>query len=155
MVEQEANSEKKADVLKDAQTRLARLYMASSNLKQASEYWRTLLVVAATEEERQQVRGQLLRSYLGLASVDQAAELISKGLSAKDLDLGPTGFVVKNIEEYLNNPATTNPGVLLDALQQIKVSDPGTLQAWRALLSEWSKRFAKAKKSDDTGRVNN
>ncbi len=155
LVEQEANSEKKADVLKDAQTRLARLYVASNNLKQASEYWRTLLAVVVTEEERQQVRGQLLRAYLGLASVDQAAELISKGLLAKDLDLGQTGFVVKSIEEYLNNPATTNPRVLLDALQQIKVSDPGTLQAWRALLSGWSERFAKAKKSEDTGRISN
>jgi len=155
LVEQEAKSEKKADVLKEAQTRLAQLYMTSNNFKQASEYWRNLLDVAATEEERQQVRGQLLRAYLGLASMDQAADLISKGLSAKDLDLNPTGFVVKSVEEYLNSPTTTNPSVLLDVLQQIKVSDPGTLRAWRALLSGWSERFAKAKKSEDTGRINN
>jgi HEAT repeat protein len=155
LVEQEAKSENKADVRKDAQMRLAQLYVESSNLKQASEYWRNLLEVAATEEERQQIQGQLLRAYLGLASVDQAAELISKYLSAKDLDLRPTGFVVRGIEEYLNSPTTTNPGVLLDVLQQIKVSDPGTLQAWRALLSGWSDRFAKAKKSEETGRINN
>ena len=155
LVEQEAKSEKKPDVLKDAQTRLAQLYVASNNLKQASEYWRNLLDVAATEEERQQVRGQLLRAYLGLASVDQAADLISKGLLAKDLDLRPTGLVVKSIEEYLNSPATTDPGVLLGMLQQIKVSDPSTSQAWRALLSGWSERFAKAKKSEDTGRIDN
>jgi HEAT repeat protein len=154
LVEQAAKSEKKADVLKDAQTRLAQLYMASSNFKQASEYWRGLLDVAATAEERRQVRGQLLRAYLGLASMDQVADLISKGLSAKDLDLGPTGFVVKSIEEYLNSPTTTNPSVLLDVLKQVKVSDPGTLQQWRALLSGWSERFAKAKKSDDTDRIN-
>ena len=154
LVEQEARSEKKADVCKDAQARLAQLYGASNNLKQASDYWRALLDVAATAEERQQVQAQLVRAYLGLASMDQAVELISKGLSAKDLDLRPTGFVVKSIEEYLNSPTTTDPNVLLGMLQQIKVSDPSMAQAWRALLSGWSERFAKAKKSDETGRFN-
>ncbi len=154
LVEQEAKSEKKADVLKDAQTRLAQLYATSNNFKQASEYWKNLLEVAATPEDRQQVLGQLLRAYLGLASMDQAADLISKGLSAKDLDLRPAGVVVKSIEEYLNSPTTTNPNVLLDALRQIKISDSGTLQEWRNLLNGWSEKFAKAKKSDDTGRIN-
>ena len=155
LVEQEAKSEKKTDVLKDAQTRLAQLYATSNNFKQASEYWKNLLEVAATEEERQQVRGQLLRAYLGLASMDQAADLISKGLSAKDLDLRPTGFVVKSIEEYLNSPTTTDPNVLLSVLQQIKVSDPSTSGQWRALLNGWSERFARAKKTDETGRIIN
>jgi HEAT repeat protein len=155
LVEQEAKSEKKADVLKDAQTRLAQLYMASSNFKQAAEYWKNLLDVAPTVEERRQARGQLLRAYLGLGSMDQAADLISKGLSAKDLDLSQTGFVAKSVEEYLNSRTTTDPNVLLAVLQQIKVSDPGTLQQWRALLNGWSERFAKAKKSDDTDRINN
>jgi len=155
LVEQEAKSEKKPDVLKEAQTRLAQLYVASNNLKQASEYWRILRDVAATPEEKQQVEGQLLRSYLSLASVDQAAELISKYLSAKDLDLRPAGFLVRGIEEYLNSPATTNAGLLLGALQQIKVSDSATQQVWRGLLTGWSERFAKAKKSEDTGRIDN
>jgi hypothetical protein len=87
--------------------------------------------------------------------VDQAAELISKGLSTKDLDLRPTGSVAKVIEEYLNSPTTTDPDVLLGVLRQIKVSDPATSQAWGALLSGWSERFAKAKKSEDAGRINN
>ncbi len=153
LVEQDAKSEKKADVLKDAQMRLAQLYVESKNLKQASEYWRTLLDAAAPGEERQQIQGQLLRAYLGSGSVDQAADLISKCLSAKDLDLRPTGLVVRVIEEYLNSPTTTDPGIFLRMLQQIKVADPGTLQAWRLLLSGWSERFAKAKKSEDTGRI--
>jgi HEAT repeat protein len=155
LVEQAAKSENKADVGKDAQMRLAQLYMESKNLKQASEYWRTLLEVAATEEERRHVRAQLLRAYLGLGSVDQAAELISKGLSAKDLDLRPTGPVVKVIEEYLNSPMTTDPNIFLVALQRIKVSDPAMQQAWRSLLGAWSERFAKAKKSETTGGINN
>jgi HEAT repeat protein len=154
LIEQQAKSEKKADVLKDAQTRLAQLYVESRNFKQASEYWRTLLDAAAPGEERQQNYGQLLRAYLASGSVDQAAELISKGLSAKDLDLRPSGSVAKVIEEYLNSQTTTDPNALLGILQQIKVSDPGTLQPWRTLLSGFE-RFAKAKKSEDTGRMDN
>ncbi|MCL5281849.1 MAG: adaptin domain-containing protein [Planctomycetes bacterium] len=154
LVEQEAKSENKADVLKDARVRLAQLYVESKNLKQASEYWKTLLDVVAPGEERQQIQGQLLRTYLGSGSVDQAVELISKGLSAKDLDVRPTGSVAKIVEEYLNSPTTTDPNVFLASLQPIKVSDPGTLQDWRALLSGWS-RFARAKKSEDAGRMDN
>jgi hypothetical protein len=70
------------------------------------------------------------------------------------LDLRPTGFLVKGIEEYLNSPTTTSPGVLLGTLQQIKISDAGASQAWRTLLTGWSERFAKAKKGEDTGRIN-
>jgi HEAT repeat protein len=154
LMELEAKSENKADVLKDTRTRLAQLYVESKNLKQASEYWKMLLDAAAPGEERQQTQGQLLRAYLGSGSLDQAADLISKGLSAKDLDLRSTGSVAKVIEEYLNSPATTDPGVFLGMLQQIKVSDPNTQQAWRALLNGWSV-VAKAKKSEDTGRINN
>jgi hypothetical protein len=154
LVEQEAKSESKVDVLKDARTRLAQLYVESKNLKQASEYWRMLLDTAAPGEERQQIQGQLLRAYLGSGSVDQAADLTSKCLSAKDLDFRSTGPVVRVIEEYLKSPTTADPNVFLGVLQQIKVSDPGTEKAWRALLNAWSDTFAKAKKSEDTGRIN-
>jgi HEAT repeat protein len=155
LVEQKALSENKADVLKDARTNLAQLYVSSNNLKQASEYLKTLLAIAATDEEKQRVQAQLLRVYLGLASVDQASDLISKCLLSKDLDLSPNGFVVKSIEEYLNSPTTTDAGVLLGSLQQIRVRDPDTLRAWRALLGRWSERYAKAKKTEGGDRPNN
>jgi hypothetical protein len=71
------------------------------------------------------------------------------------LDLTPNGFVVKSIEEYLNSPTTTDPGILLTVLKGIKVKDPGTMQTWGELLSQWSERFAKAKKTEDGGRTNN
>ncbi|MCX5647244.1 MAG: HEAT repeat domain-containing protein [Phycisphaerae bacterium] len=155
LVEQRAQNENAADLLKAARMSLAQLYVASNNLKQASECLNTLLGAAVTEEERQQVQPQLLRVYLGLASMDQASDLISKCLLAKDLDLSSDGFLVKVIEEYLNNPTTTEPGVLLGVLGQIRVRDSGTSQTWHALLSRWSERFAKAKKAEDGGRTNN
>ncbi len=73
---------------------------------------------------------QLLRVYLGLSSMDQASDLVSKCLSAKNLDLSPNGFVVKSIEEYLNSPTTTDPGILLGVLKQIKVKDPEIMRTW-------------------------
>jgi HEAT repeat protein len=155
LVEQRAQSENGPDLLKGARMSLAQLYVASNNLKQASECLNTLLSAAVGEEEKQQLQSQLLRVYLGLASMDQASDLVSKCLSAKGLDLSSEGFLVRAIEDYLNNPATTDPGVLLGVLQQVKVRDPETLRAWRALLNRWSERFAKARKIEDSGRTNN
>lgn len=154
LAEQKAKTENKTDLLKDVRTRLAQLYVASNNLKQASESLRDLLDIAASEEEKQPIRAQLLRAYLGLANMDQAADLVSKCLLAKDLDLSSNGFLVKSIEEYLSNPAAADPGALLGSLRQIKVKDPGTLQVWGALLIGWSERFAKAKKIENGGRTN-
>jgi len=155
LVEQRALNENAPDLLKGARMSLAQLYMASNNLKQASECLKMLLAVAVTEEEKQLLQAQLLRVYLGLASMDQASDLITKCLLAKDLDLSSNGFLVRVIEEYLNNPTTAEPGILLGVLGQIRVRDSGTLQAWNVLLSRWSERFAKAKRAEDGGRTNN
>jgi HEAT repeat protein len=155
LVEQKAKSENKADLLKDVRTNLAQLYVSSNNLKQASEYLKMLLGVVATAEEKQRVQSQLLRVYLGLASMEQVSDLVSECLSARDVDL-TNGFVVKSIEEYLNSPTTTDPGALLGSLQQqVRVKDPETLRAWRAVLSRWAEKFAKAKKVEVGNRVNN
>ena len=69
LVEQKAQSENKADLLRDAQVNLADLYVAAGNLKQASEYLKTLLAAGATGEERLRLQGQLLQVYLGLGSI--------------------------------------------------------------------------------------
>jgi len=155
LVEQRAQSENNADLLKEARANLVQLYLSSNNLKQASECLRTQLGVATTEEERQRLRSQLLPIYLGLAAVDQSCDLISKYLSTKGLDLSANGFVVRSIEEYLNNPTTTDPSALLTALQQIPVKDAETLKAWRLWLGRWTEKYAKAKKAEDSGRINN
>jgi len=86
--------------------------------------------------------------------MDQASELIHKCLSAKNLDL-TDNFVVKSIEEYLNDPKTTDPGAVVGVLQQIRLKDLETSRVWQSLLSRWIERFAKAKKVEDSGRANN
>ncbi|MEN6575459.1 MAG: hypothetical protein ABFD90_03885 [Phycisphaerales bacterium] len=154
LAEQKAQAENKVDLLKDAQTNLADLYSASGNLKQASEYLKILLA-GATVQEKPQLQGRLVHAHLMLGSVDQACELVSNYLSTKDLDLGPEDSMLKSIEAYLNSPSTVNPAGLLDAMQQIQVADPKILQAWRALLSGWTERYAKVKKTEDNGKTNN
>ncbi len=161
LVEQKAQSENRADVLKPVRWSLAQLYVLSNNLKQASEYYKTLLSLATTEEEQQRLQSQLLRVFLGLADMDQASDLISKCLSLNELDPANNGgvatnnVVVKSIEEYLNDPKTTDPSAVITALQQIKFKDPVVAQTWQALLARWTERFAKAKKPEDSGRANN
>jgi len=156
LVEQRAQSENRADLLKGVQMNLARLYLGTSNLKLASESLRALLGLVTTEEERQWTQAQLLGVYLGLADVEQTRDLVFKCLQAKDLDL-ENGFLVKTIEEHLNRPATADPNVLLVALRQIKppMRDAQTTRAWETLLSRWSETFAKAKKGEETNQVNN
>ncbi len=161
LVEQKALSENRADVLKPVRWNLADLYVLSNNLKQASEYYKTLLNLAMTGEEQQRLQSHLLRVFLGLADMEQASDLISKCLSVKDLDpannvgVSTNNIVVKSIEEYLNDPKTANPGAVIAALQQIKLKDPAVAQAWQILLTRWTERFAKAKKPEDSGRANN
>ncbi len=161
LVEQKALSENRSDVLKPVRWNLAQLYVLSNNLKQASEYYKTLLNLATTEEEQQRLQSQLLRVFLGLADMEQASDLISKCLSAKDLDpannvgVSTNNIVVKSVEEYLNDPKTANPGAVIAALQQIKLKDPMVASAWSSLLARWTERFAKAKKPEDSGRANN
>jgi len=153
LVEQRAQSEKKTDLLKGVQASLAQLYRASNNFVQAAEYLKNVLAAAATEDERQRILSQLLQVYLGSSSMEQAAELICKYLSAKELEKS-SGFVVKSVEEYLNDPKTTNSAAVLTALQQIKIQDPEIARLWQELLSRWTKEFAKAKKVEDGGRMN-
>lgn len=154
LAEQKAQAENKADLLKESQVNLANLYFDSGNLKQASEYLRILLP-GATAEERPQLQGRLLNAYLILGSVDHACELLANYLSAKDLDLGPEGSVVKIVEAYLNSPTAVNPAALLDGMQKIPVADPKVVQAWQVLVNGWTERYAKAKKTEDNGKTNN
>ncbi len=154
LAEQKAQTENKAEMLKDVQVSLADLYLASGNLKQAAEYIRNLLA-GATAQERPHLQGRLLNAYLMLGSMEPACELLTNYLSTKDLDLTPESSIVKSIEGYLSSPTTVNPTVLLDAMQQIQVADPKTMQAWRALLSGWMERHAKAPKTEDSGKTNN
>lgn len=148
LVEQRAKRENRADVLKSVQTNLSQLYALNNNLKQAAEYLSALLETAGTEQEKQQIQAQLLRAYLGLASMDQACDLVSKCLAYKDLDLSPNGFVVRSIEEYLNSQTTADPRGLLQLLGQLKVADPETQRAWRTLVGRWSETYAKARKAE-------
>jgi hypothetical protein len=97
----------------------------------------------------------LLRIYLGSSSFTQAGELVGNFLADKKLDLSVEHPVVKSIEEYLNSPAAVDPNSLLKTLEQVKIADPETGQAWRLLLSRWTERFAKAKKPEEADRASN
>ncbi|HON91424.1 MAG TPA: HEAT repeat domain-containing protein [Sedimentisphaerales bacterium] len=148
MVRQRAQAEAKPELLREAQTNLADLYMVAGRFKEASESLR-ILAAGATGQELAKYQGQLLQAYLGLGSIEEVCGLLVNYLPTKGLDLTPEGWVAKSIEAYLSNPATANPQVLLDALQQVKVSDPQVSQEWRTLLGGWTERYAKARKTGE------
>ncbi|NLH40255.1 MAG: HEAT repeat domain-containing protein [Planctomycetes bacterium] len=148
MVRQRAQAETKPELLREAQTNLADLYIVAGRLKEASECLR-ILAAGATGQELAKYQGQLLQVYLGLGSTEETCGLLVNYLSTKGLDLTPEGVVAKSIEAYLSNPAAVNSQALLDALQQIKVSDLQAAQAWQALLNGWTSRYAKAKKTGE------
>jgi len=154
LMEQKAQGENRPDLAKEVQTDLAQLYFAGNNFKQAAEYLKIALAAAATEEQRQRVQSQLLRVHLGAGSLDLAAEMIDKCLSAKELN-ETENCVVKGIEESLNDPRTADPGALLTALQQIKLRDAEAARRWQALLNRLTDRFARARKPEDNNQVNN
>jgi len=154
MVRQRAQAEAKPELLRDAQTNLADLYVVAGRLKEASESLR-ILAAGATGQELARYQGQLLQVYLGLGSIEDACGLLVNYLPTKGLDLTPEGGLAKSVEAYLSNPATANPQALLDAFQQIKVSDPQASQEWRALLGRWTDRYAKAKKTVENGITGN
>ncbi len=154
LAEQRAQSENNPELLKDVRRNLARLHAQNSNYKQAAEYLENLLSVATTSQEKQPLQADLLRAYLRLSSLEQACALIGNCLADKSLDLGPDGFLVRSVEEYLNGPAGVDPNALLNPLGQIKVKDAETGRAWRALLAGWTEKFARAKKPEETEEPN-
>ncbi len=155
LIEQKGQSESNTDLVRGAQKSLVQLYIAGNNLKQAADYLRILVNTAVGEKEKQNLRSQLLSVYLASSNIDQACELIGNFLADKNLDLSADGAVVKPVEEYLENLANADPEALLESLQQIKVNDPEVSRTWRALVSRWAERFARARKIDDLERVNN
>jgi HEAT repeat protein len=154
LVEQQAQNENRADLLKAVRWNLAQLYVQTNNLKQASDSLKALIGTAATPEERQQIQALLLRVYLGLSDVPQASDLISKCFSDKELD-SKGNVVVRSIEEYLNDPKTKDPAAVIATLRQIKIQDAAVGKEWERLLSGWTEKFAKAKKAEDGGRADN
>ncbi|MEN6336368.1 MAG: HEAT repeat domain-containing protein [Phycisphaerales bacterium] len=154
MVRQRAQTETKPELLREAQTNLADLYIVANRLKEASECLR-ILAAGATGDELLKYQQQLLQTYLGLGSIEETCGLLVNYLPTKGLDLSTEGAVAKTIEAYLSNPTTANAAGLLQALQQIQISDPQASQGWRILLSGWADRYAKAKKTDASDRANN
>ena len=155
LVEQTAQKEGSMNLLKDVQEKLAQLYISSGNFKQAAESLRVLLSAAAKEKDKERLRAQLLTVHLAAGGIDQACELVGNCLIDKSLDLGPESLMIKTIEEYLESPASADPSVLLVAFEQIKVKDPEVAQRWRTLVSRWAERLAKAKRVEETERIDN
>lgn len=153
--EQKAQTEANPILLRTAHVNLADLYTATGDLKRASEYLKVVLSAGMADQESVRLQGQLLRVYLELGSIDDACGLLNNYLLTKDLDLSVQGGLANCIDAYLSSATTVDPQAVLAAFRRIPVRDPQVLQAWQALLGEWTERYAKARKAEESDTANN
>jgi len=142
LAQRKAVAENDPVMLKTARQKLAELYLGNGQFEQAAECLTRLHETAATTEEKRAILPDLLRAYLRLKDVQQAAELVQKRLVEGDLD--PNDAVVRSIDEYLSKPpAGADPNVVLEALSKVKT--PQGRPLWREKLRQWSIRFGKVR----------
>ena len=155
LVEQKAQGENKADVLREARLRLFGLYVTGNDAARATEYMNLVLGAAAGDEDRNDAATRLLSMCLqaGAVQVDLAGAVIEAYLAERDL--GSEHPMAKSLNAYLREPpAGVDPNALVARLRQIKVKEPEKRSLWRQLVAEWE-AFAKAKKATPAEKANN
>jgi len=154
MVEQEAQGQNKAALLKDARRTLADLHAANGSYKQAAEYLELLEKEAGDQTEKEGLLSDRLAVCLRWPNFEMAGEIIRNYLLQKDLRLDSP--VVKSLDGFLKEPpAGADPNALLERLTNIKVPQPEARPVWRKLVQDWSKPIAKARKPNEVKQTNN
>jgi len=154
MVEQKAQAEKKAALLKDARKTLAELHAANGNYKQAVQYLDALEKEATDQAEKDALMLDRLAVCLRWPNLELVGEIIQNYLLKRDLRAD--GAMVKSLDGFLKEPpAGADPNALLERLTEIKVPQPESRPVWRKLVQDWSKPVAKAQKPDEVKQTNN
>ncbi|MGA1980127.1 MAG: hypothetical protein ABSG99_06140 [Sedimentisphaerales bacterium] len=140
LAERKAIGENKAEMLKNARSKLAQLYSKSGRFEQAAKCLGLLREAAGSPEEKETILAQLLDVYLRWPKVETATQLVHNCLLEKDL--GPDNVVVLSIDRYFTEPAaTSDPNVVLEALSKIKTV--GNRPMWAKQVRQWTKRFGR------------
>ncbi|HPC94270.1 MAG TPA: hypothetical protein PLU87_04950 [Sedimentisphaerales bacterium] len=150
LLEQKAQAENKADLLREARTRLFGLYVAAGDLAKATECGNLLWEATRSAEDRRATTAGLVEMCLEVENpaVDLVGSLLERHLAAQDLE--PDSPIAAAIDAYLKRPELTDPTPILAKLRQIKVKDPDARKVWRKQLVEWE-TFAKARKPVEGG----
>jgi HEAT repeat protein len=153
LVEQRAQKESRIDLLAESRKQLARLYVATGNFKLAADYLKLVEETAGNQQEKDGILSDRVNVCLRWPNLELVSEIIDSHLSAGDLsDDSP---IAKSIDSYLEEPPLgADPNALLEKLSQIKVKDPEARPGWRGLLQRWSKPVARARKTVETGEIN-
>jgi len=154
MVEQKAQAENKAALLKDARKALAELHAANGSYKQAVQYLDMLEKETTDQAEKDGLMLDRLAVCLQWPNFELVGEIIQNYLLKRDLRAD--GPMVKSLDGFLKEPpAGADPNALLERLTEIKVPQPESRPVWRKLVQDWSKPVAKARKPDEVKQTNN
>jgi HEAT repeat protein len=154
LLEQRALSESRVDVLAEARRKLADLYTLGGDFKQATDYLKLLEDVATSPQEKERLLSDRLSICLRWPNLDMAADILDGYLEGSDLNMDSP--LAKSVDSYLKSPpAGADPNQLLDKLVKIKGQESEARPGWRELLSQWSKRVARAPKAGEGEQVSN
>jgi hypothetical protein len=154
LVEQKAQGENKADLLKEVRRRLAQSYAAANNSQQTAEYLKLVMEAAGDDRDKEGVWSELLHTCLQRSHFELAGEIIEKYLLSKDLSR--QSAVAKCIEGYLREPPSgADPNTLLDTLSKVEVKDAASRPGWHELRQQWSTPLAEARKPEEADKTAN
>ncbi len=154
LLEQKAQAENKADLLREVRTILFGIHVAAGDATKATEYGNLLWEATKSAQDRRMTTAGLVGMCLEAPNppVDLVSSLLDRHLAAQDLE--PDSPIAAAIGAYLNRAEATDPNPILAKLRQIRVKDPDTRRVWRRQLVEWE-AFAKARKPGEGDKVSN
>lgn len=146
MAESKAESEKKAQMLRDVRERLASIYSKMSQFARAAECWEKLYETATSQKDKEAAAVRRLEIYLVLPKPDLAAKLLTDVLAERDL--GHEDALLKSLDEHLANPRNgLDPNAVIAQLRGIKPVKERP--KWGKWLNERQARLSKDDKPAD------
>ena len=138
---EKAESENKAQMLKDVRVRLAALYRKAQEYEKAEECLKKLRSTATTPEQKTEVVDDLLDLYFAWPKTNLAVTLVAVTLAEKDLEAD--GILLKALDKHLAEPAKgVDPKVVVAQLAKIKT--PEGRKKWEKWLEGWQARLKKS-----------
>jgi HEAT repeat protein len=154
LVEQQAQSSGRTDLLTEARRKLVALCTASGDFQKAAECLRQLEDAATNQQEKESLLSARLDVCLRWPNLEMAGEIVNSYLLRHDLSADSP--MAKSIEAFLAEPPSgVDPNALLEKLNMIRVKEPEARLGWRELLQRWSKPVARIPESTESEGISN
>jgi HEAT repeat protein len=139
----EAKANGNQNMLEGVIEKLGELYYRTSQFEQATDYLNRRYTAASTSTEaKKAILTKLLDASLRGSKVELAAKLVEECLAKEDL--GPEHTVRVTIDNFMNKPSGVEPGVVLQALKEVKFP-AANRPMWQQWLNNWASRLGESK----------